>query len=270
MRLVSEVTGISASWLHEIKRKGLGGRWAEEQALRTAVVASHARSKQRYGYRRVQRDLRGLGITASPRRVRKLMLIEGIRGKKGPKWKKPNVGLPAVLPQDLIQRNFSIPTPRTVVFRDLKTIATAQGYVYADFLEDGCTREILAWDVLPNKTKELSVRTLKMLLKQLPSGFDIHHTDRGSEFVNDETQQLLSDHGIRQSCALGGGISNGMVESFNGTLEVELLRGRRFKDLPAVHRAIGGFIPWYNRVRLHSSLGYRTPAQAAEDYRCQP
>lgn len=266
MRCVSAATGMSRSRLYEIRREGGGKRWTERQALSAAVRQTHRESRGIYGYRRVQQELRRHGIRISPPHARKLMAEQGLRGKKGPKWKKPNLQLSSTVPQDLIQRKFAVAKPRTVIYRDIKYIATKRGMVYADFLEDACTRQILAWDVSMRRTKEFTLRTSKELFESIPETIAIHHTDRGGEYVNDDLQQMLSDHAIRQSCAKGGGISNGMVESFNGTVEVELLRGSSFADIRAVRRALVGYIPWYNGVRLHSNLGYRTPDEAAASY----
>lgn len=233
--------------------------------MRAEVRESHAASKRRYGYRMVQRDMRRRDVRVSPKRTLKLMQIEGIRGKRGPRWKRPNVALATVKPQDLIKHNFHVSEPGKVIFRDIKYIPTKAGWVYADFLKDGASRRILAWSADTQRTKEVTTRTTKRFLASAPHGFLVHHSDAGGEYVNDDLQQLLSDHEIQQSCGRGSGANN-MIESFNSTLEVELIRDQSFKNVRSVRRALAEYIPWYNGFRLHSALGYRTPDEAAADY----
>lgn len=264
VRLVGEATGMSTSRLYEIRKEGLGKRYHEEIVLDAEVLSAHNDSKQRYGYRMVQRDLRRRGIRISPKRALRSMRAQGIRGKRGPRWKRPNVGLSTTKPQDLIGHKFHITKPG-VVYRDIKYIATPSGTVYGDFLKEACTKQVLDWEVSYRRTKEVTTKTTQRFLKASGSTITIHHSDAGGEYVNDDLQQLLSDYQIQQSCGRGSGANN-VIESFNGTLEVELLRGRTFKNLTAVRRALAEYIHWYNSIRLHSSLGYRTPNEAALDY----
>jgi len=264
IRLVREATGISKSRLYEIRKRGLGKRYQEEVILDAEVLSSHNDSKQRYGYRMVHRDLRRRGIRISPKRALRSMQSQGIRGKRGPRWKRPNVGLSTTKPQDLIGHKFQISKPG-VVYRDIKYIATRSGIVYGDFLKEACTKQILEWEVSYRRTKEVTTKTTQRFLKAGGLTVTVHHSDAGGEYVNDDLQQLLSDHKIKQSCGRGSGANN-VIESFNGTLEVELLRGQTFKNIAAVRRALVEYIRWYNSVRLHSSLNYRTPDEAARDY----
>ena len=226
----------------------------------------HQRSKAIYGYRRVCSDVQSECGAISPRMTLALMREENLRGKKGPKRRYPTQhAMPGILPKDLVNKRFYASQPNAVLYTDIKFIRTKEGWRYLNIIQDACTRRVLGWNLGKRCDTALTLTTLRSVLQRhaIPPNA-IHHSDQGSTYVSDEYQRVLSAHGIQQSCARGGGPGNGMMESLNGTIQVELLRGKRYASEHEARADLRSYLLWYDTTRRHSSLGNKSPRDYAQ------
>ena len=138
---------------------------------------------------------------------------------------------------------------------------TANGFLYLAVVLDAWSRKVVGWAMATHLRAELVVDALEMAIGQRRPGNVIHHSDQGSQKHVPGVRQALQ--GSRRAAVDGFGrraYDNAMCESFLATLECELLDRRRFASQAQARMACFSFIEgWYNPVRLHSALGYRSP-----------
>ena len=161
--------------------------------------------------------------------------------------------------------------PDEVWVADIVGIWTAEGWLYLAALPDTYSRLIVGWAMSGYRDKALVTDALRMALarRDLPPASDlIQHTDRGSQYTADDYLALLKAHGIQVSMsAKADPYDNTMMESFFSTLRAELTDLERFATRQAARTAMFEFIEvFYNRQRLHSSLGYRSPLAYETDH----
>ena len=165
---------------------------------------------------------------------------------------------------NLLKRDFSADAPNEKWVGDIVGIWTDEGWLYLAALLDPYSRFIVGWAMSVYRDEALVTDALRMALarRELPEDTDlIQHTDRGSQYTADDYLALLRAHGIQVSMSgKGDPYDNAMVESFFSTLRAELTDLEHFPTRQAARTAVFEFIEvFYNRQRLHSSLGYRSP-----------
>lgn len=165
---------------------------------------------------------------------------------------------------NLLKRDFSTDAPNEKWVGDIVGIWTDEGWLYLAALLDTYSRLIVSWAMSVYRDEVLVEAALWMTLvrRALPQVADlIQHTDRGSQYAADDYLALLKTHGIQVSMSnKGDPYDNDKMESFPSTLRAELTDLERFPTRQAVRTAVFEFIEvFYNRQRLHSSLGYRSP-----------
>ena len=146
---------------------------------------------------------------------------------------------------------------------DITYIWTRQGWLYLAVVMDLFSRRIVGWSMQETMERSLVISALEMALKarRPPPGL-LHHSDRGSQYASGDYQALLRHAGCTCSMSRRGNCwDNAPVESFFSTLKMELVHERRYETRQQARAEIFEFIEiWYNRQRLHSSLGYLSPA----------
>ena len=143
-------------------------------------------------------------------------------------------------------------------------VRTLQGWLYLAVVLDACSRRVVGWALDDQQRSELACAALRMaLLARRPAAGLIHHSDRGSVYVGAAYRQLLEHHGARHSVGHPGTAwDNAVAESFFATLKLELVYRAVWPTRQAARTAIFAYIEgWYNRARLHSTLGYRSPLE---------
>jgi len=165
---------------------------------------------------------------------------------------------------DLVERRFE-PTARDEVWAaDITYVPTQEGWLYLAPVMDLCSRKIVGWSMDSSLEASLVARALEMAIERRrpPAGL-IHHSDRGVQYASGECQQLLASHGLRASMGRRGEcLDNAPVESFFATLKTELVHHRRYRTRAEAKSEIFEYIEtFYNRERMHSSLGYLSPAE---------
>lgn len=223
----------------------------------------HQESFETYGYRRLHQALLKLGMNASRRRVARLMRQNGLRGKQFRRYvvtTKPGKRLPDV--PDRLERQFVANQPNTAWVADITYVRTGEGWLYLAVVVDLFSRMVVGWAMGPRLTNDLTLRALRMAFrKRQPLEGLIHHSDHGTQYTSDAYQQLLAAHNAQPSFGkVGSCYDNAAMESFFGTLKSEWLYFHRFETRQQAMSSIFYFIEaFYNRRRLHSTIGYQTP-----------
>jgi len=218
---------------------------------------------------RVHAELRARGVCVGRKRVARLMRAAGLQGvtrrkRFGTTVRDPN-GCSA---PDLVNRDFTTSAPDQLWVADITYIPTLGGFLYLAVVLDAWSRRVVGWAMTTRLRKEIVIHALAMAVRQRQPRSVIHHSDRGAQYTSIAFGERCRLAGVRPSMgSVGDCFDNAMCESFFASLESELLDRKRFAS-PAEARAevfsyIEGF---YNTHRLHSSLGYLSPADFEERY----
>ena len=272
IRLMCRVLGVSRSWFHAWRRTApdRAARTSRWDAMIDEIRVIFEDSKQRYGAPRIHAELRDRGSRVSRKTVAKLMKQNGIhppRRKRRMPMTTDSRHSFAIAP-NLLHRNFKIMAPDTVWLADISYIPTGEGWLYLAAVKDLGTMEIVGWAMSERLKSTLCEDALKMAIRNRrpPPGL-IVHTDRGVQYACDSYRKLLRLHRITASMSRKGNcLDNAPMESFFSSLKTEMVHRTRFQTRREAKAALFEYIEiFYNRQRRHSSIGYRTPAQARMD-----
>ena len=220
-------------------------------------------SRETYGSPRVTKALNNDGIKCGKNRVAKLMKENNIAAKTKRKFKATtNSKHSYPVAPNLLNQNFKATKPNQIWVADITYIPTDEGWLYLAAIVDLFQRKVVGWAMDSTMTKQLCIDALNQAIGRCrPSRGLIHHSDRGVQYASNEYKNVLKNYGITQSMSRKGNCyDNACMESFFGTLKTELIYFTRFKTRAEARLAIFEYIEvFYNRIRLHSKLGYRSP-----------
>ena len=238
--------------------------------LKIKVGALFEANNGEYGYRRLHRALLRGGERCSPELVRRLMRELGLVPCQPRPWRHSLTeqdGLAGDIP-DLVRRDFTAERPGQKMVGDITYIPTWQGWLYLATVIDCATRKIIGWAMDDNYKTPLITSAVRMAARNnaLPEGA-VFHSDRGSNYTSAEFARELAALGIRQSVGRTGiCYDNALAESVNGTLKVELVHRTVYPTREKARKDIARWIELrYNKTRLHSGLGYRTPQEVMDE-----
>ena len=266
--LMCRVLGVSRSGLYAWMRREPSARETADLKLRWQIRAIHTESRGTYGSPRVHEKLRRDDIHVGKKRVERLMRNEGLRGriKRGFRKTTDSNHAQPIAPNTL-NRQFAVDSPDRVWAGDITYIPTGSGWGYLAVILDLHSRLVVGWALADHLRTELVEAALDVALgKRKPSPDLLHHSDRGCQYASTSYQSRLATHGISVSMSRRGDCyDNAVVESFFGSLKQELVHDARWMDLCEARSALHDYLEvFYNRQRLHSALGYRTPAEVDE------
>ena len=240
-------------------------RLADEELL-VRITAAHKASRGTYGAPRITRALRKEGLRIGRKRVARLMAARGLAGRARRRTKRTTIADPlAAVTCDLLRRDFA---PQAHALDscwcgDISYVRTWEGWTYVATVIDLASRRVVGLATADHLRASLVGEALKMALAQRrPAKGLIFHSDRGSQYTSAEFRRLLDGHGLVQSLSRPAQCwDNAVAESFFSTLKEELLYRGAWPTRAAARRAIFEYVEvFYNRQRLHSSLGYLSPA----------
>ncbi len=265
MRLQCRVLQVSESGYYAWRKRRPSERTVTEGPLVEQIQAVHRASRQTYGCRRVEAALRQQGLVCNRKRIARLMRLHGIRGcdrrKRRPTTTQSRHPWPVAT--NLLNREFTAEVPNQKWLGDISYIETLEGFLYLASLEDVYSRRIVGWAMADHLETRLVEQALEMALaRRQPSEGLLHHSDRGSQYASLDYRQRLANHQITVSMSRKGNCwDNAMKESFFATLKSECAT-QPFATRVQARTAIFDYIEvFYNRQRLHSALGYLSPAQ---------
>jgi putative transposase len=250
---------VTRAGFYAWRRRGESAHAAQDRTLAHEITRLFARHHERYGSPRLYEVLRATGWVVSRRRVARLMQQTGLRAKavRGYRSKVNIHGLYARHPNRLWTTTAT--GPNQVWVGDITYCKVAGSWRYLAIVMDQYSRRILAWSLTRQRTAAVTGAVLALAVRRRSPRGVIFHSDRGSEYMGASFCARLQQYGMLQSANVRGPGDNAHAESFFHTLKAELTRGVTFDTEPALRRALQRYIRYYNTVRLHSSLNYRSP-----------
>lgn len=259
------VLSLSRSGLYAWRRRHrVSPRAREECVLRSRIRIIHAASRGTYGSPRVRAQLRKDHMYVGKSRVERLMREEGLRGKVRRRFRVTTQCDPtlAAAPNTL-DRNFTANAPDQVWAGDITYLPLASGgFAYLAVIVDLFSRRVVGWAMAQHLRTELVEDALDCALgARTPAASLLHHSDRGCQYTSTNYRAKLERLGVRVSMSRPGNCyDNAVVESFFGTLKQELVRDAHWDSYADARAAVHDYIEvFYNRKRLHSSIGYVSP-----------
>jgi len=262
-----EVMGMASSTYY-YRRARLGDpakRRASDGDLLNRITAIWKESRFTYGSPRVHAQLARDGVRVGRKRVERLMREAGLKGAYRPRYFRTTESEPSArVAPDLVDRHFHADAPNQLWVADFTAIRVGAGYLFLSCVLDVFSRAIVGWNTSEVRTVQLVDDALTMALRRRKH-YDglVHHSDRGSQYTAFAFGQHLIDAGIAASMgSKGDAYDNAMIESFFGTLKIELIHRRRWQTRAEVDIALLSHIEgWYNPRRLQQALGWRSPLE---------
>ena len=260
---MARVLGVSKAGYYAWRHRPPSRHAVADAALLKRVRTVHGRARQPDRAPRVHADRQGLGERHGRKRIARLMREAGLVGashrRGGPTTTlRDKDARPA---PDLVNRNFTASGPNQLWVADITYVPTAAGFLYLAVVLDAWSRKIVGWSMANHLRAELVLDAMEAAVGQRRPKDVIHHSDQGSQYTSVAFGKRCGEAGVRPSMgSVGDAYDNAMAESFFSTLEAELLKRRRFASQAEARMACFSYIEgWYNPMRLHSGLGYRSP-----------
>ena len=260
-------------WVLRVSRSGYYAWLGREESRRAEanldllekIRGVHTQSRGTYGSPRVWHALRQAGEGCGKNRVARLMRAYGIAGARKPRYKvTTDSGHMLPVAPNLLERRFAVAAPNVVWLSDLTCVWTGEGWLYVVPVLDLFARRIVGCSMGASPDRWLVMRALEMAIgRRRPGPGLIFHSDRGSQYAAGDVQKLLAEHEMVASMSRKGDCwDNAPAESFFATLKTELVYRRRYRTREEAKRELFEYIErFYNRKRMHSALGYLSPAE---------
>ena len=235
---------------------------SDERDLEEAVQIAYDENRRVYGQRKIKRVLLRRGLIVSRRKIGRIMKRRGLISAYTRKKYHVHVSKVNEAPvANLLDRDFNHRLPGTCVVSDLTYVRVGAQWAYICILLDLGAREIIGHSAGAHKTAELVHDAFSSVRGNL---FEIKlfHTDRGSEFDNILIDEFLESFQICRSLSMKGcPYDNAVAESTFRMIKAEFVASRRFDSIEQLRLELADYIHWFNHIRLHSTLGYRTPVE---------
>jgi len=248
----------------------MGERCAQNLELVRRLRIQHTEHKSRYGARRHAAGLTKIDRPVSRKRVRRLMRLEGIVAKQRRRFKVTTVSdHDNPVAANLLDRQFNPTRPNQAWVGDITYLPTTEGFLYLAIVMDLFSRRVIGWSISERMTRGLVIDAFKLALGRRGCAPDtLFHSDRGSQYASFDYRKILKTCGITASMSRRANCwDNAVAESFFATLEKELHKDLGPQKRETVRLETIAYIEgYYNRKRLHSTLGYMTPLEREESW----
>lgn len=262
--ILCRVVGVARAGYYAWLGRGPSARAREDERLKAEIAEIHSHSRGTYGTPRVHAALMGRGSRVARKRVARLMAEAGLSGARRPRRVHTTVVDDAATPApNLVDRHFAPAELDRLWVADMTYIATQEGWLYLATELDCCSRKVVGWSLADHLRTELPLAALDMAVarRRPPRGQVWHHSDQGSQYTSHAFEDALAKYGMTASMSRRGECyDNAVAESFFATLKAELVHRCIWPTRDAAARAVFEYIEvFYNRQRIHSTLGYRSP-----------
>jgi transposase InsO family protein len=265
VEVICRVLKVSRSGFYAWNKRRPSARQVRQEQLLEKIRKAHQENRELYGSPRVYRALLIDGVIVCRNTVARLMRRARIRAKTRRRYVPRTTDSTHSKPvaENMLARDFEAAAPDRKWLADITYVPTDQGWLYLAGVLDCFSRKIVGWAMAPHMKADLVGDALNMALEhRQPEGDKlVHHSDRGVQYASDDYQQSLANQGITVSMSgRGDCYDNAMMESFWATLKTELVHQEHYPTHEAARGSIFEYIEvFYNRKRLHSSLGYVSP-----------
>jgi len=263
VRRMCRVLEVKRSGYYAWRKREPSTRAQANQALLELIKTEHQKSRKTYGSPRLYVLLRRKGVKCGRNRVARLMRLDGIRALSKRKYHpKTTQRQPGVVPApNRLNQDFSASAPNQKWVSDFTLIETGEGWLYLAVVLDLFSRKVIGWSMSQQMDTALVIAALRMALlgRRPPAGL-LHHSDQGSQYTSTAYCTCLNEALAQLSMSgVGNCYDNAVIESFFGTLKTECVTGP-FSTCALARTTIFEYMEvWYNRQRLHSTLGYHSP-----------
>ena len=253
------------SWV----RRRPGPREQADVVLLADIRRIHKDKRRIYGSPRIHDQLQKEGIRCGRKRVERLMQENDIKAKQGKKFKPTTTDSKHNLPvaPNILNRQFTRKRPNEAWVADITYIPTEEGWLYLAAIMDLFSRRIVGWAMGNRINRHLPLRALHMAAQRRrpPPGL-IHHSDRGNQYASGDYQKALKKYGMICSMSRKGNCyDNAPMESWFHTLKVELVQDQKYATRREAMAEIFEYMEvFYNRQRIHTSIGGLTPSEYEE------
>lgn len=262
--ILCEALGVSRSGFYAWVRRPPSARVLRHARLRPVIRASFLASDRTYGARRVWHDVLEAGHPCGVRQVGDLMRQQALRARPRRRVRPADRGErpPTAPAANVLDRQFTATAPNQKWVADFTYVWTAEGWLYVAVVLDLFSRRVVGWAMQPEMTTQLVTDALMTAVwRRGAAQAVLHHSDRGSQYTADTFQRVLRDLGVTCSMSRSGNVwDNSAMESFFSSLKTERTARKTYRTRNAARADIFDYIErFYNPVRRHSTLGYKSP-----------
>lgn len=262
---MSRAPSVSSSSYHAWRRRPPSERCKDDLRLLDAIEKIHQKSSGTYGSPRIHAGLIRGDEQCSEDKVARLMHKHGIRAKTKKKFKATtNSKHKFLVAENVLDRNFNPKEANKSWAGDITYLWTREGWLYLAVVIDLFSHKVIGWSMEPTLSRELAMKALRMAINaRQPRIGVLSHSDQGVQYASNEYQSLQKLYGIVASMSRKGNCwDNSVVESFFGTLKQEHVFFCDYATREEARRSVFEWIEgWYNRERLHSALGNKSPEE---------
>lgn len=256
---------VSRSGYYAWRDRPKSNRDIENAKLLERIQQIYTKSRKTYGSPRIYATLVKEGVKCGRNRVARLMRRHKIIPEPHKRFKHNTLFKSEdVVAENLLQRNFTVSAPNRAWVSDITCFWTRKGWLYLAVVIDLYSRKVIGWSMQSSMVEGLPKDALNMaILNRRPQNNLIHHSDQGAQYKSYAFREILEENGIRYSLSRKGNCyDNAVAESFFKTLKTELNPEKYFKDKEDAKNRLFEYIEvFYNRQRLHSTLGYLSPQE---------
>jgi transposase InsO family protein len=261
---MGRVLGVQASGFHAWQQREPGVREQRRTALAVEIKAVHAHFRGVYGAPRIQRELHKQAVQVCENTVAAIMRQLGLRSKRARTFVPSTTDSKHAHPvaPNTLDREFIAERPNQKWVTDITYVETKEGWLYVAAVLDLYSRKIVGWSMAEHLRAELVLDALSMALaRRRPGAGLLHHSDRGVQYACGEYRRMLKENGMECSMSRTGNCyDNAVMESFWSTLKTELVYHENYATRGQARHSIFEYMEvFYNRHRMHSSIGYISP-----------
>lgn len=260
-----DVLGVTRQGFYAWRNRPPSRRAQRDDALRGSIHDVFFAMRRSYGSPRIYRELKKRGERVSRKRVARLMREAGLEAhvsRVSRRTTQSNHDRPVA--PNVVNRKFDVDTPNTVWTSDITYVKTRGGFAYLACVQDLYSRKIVGWSIAKTMHAKLVCDALNQaVVKRQPAPGLVVHSDRGVQYASAEYQDLLKQRNFTCSMSRRANCwDNAPMESFFRTLKIERLYRVDLRDFEHARRTVSEYIDdFYNRKRMHSTLGFRSPVE---------